>query len=63
MTDTELLIRWPWCSGEAHDVPELYETGYKVELPGDAAVEVRYHVYRCEDCGRTFSELEGRGEA
>jgi uncharacterized Zn finger protein len=60
MTDTELFIRCPWCAGEAREVPELYKTGYKIELPGDAAVEVRYRVYRCNECGRTFSELEGK---
>jgi hypothetical protein len=38
MTDTELLVRCPFCCGEAREIPELYKTGYKVELTGDAAI-------------------------
>jgi len=64
MTDTEPLIRCPWCLfAGAREIPELYKTGYRVALPSDAAVEVRYRVYRCEACGREFDEREGSGKA
>lgn len=56
MTDTELLVRCPFCCGEAREIPELYKTGYKVELPGGGTVEVRFKVFRCNECGRDFSE-------
>ncbi len=56
MTDTEILVRCPFCGGEAREIPELYKTGHKVELPGGAAVEVRFRVYRCDECRREFSE-------
>ena len=56
MTDTDILIRCPRCSGEAREIPELYKTGFKVELPGDAAIEVRFRIYRCNECGKDFSE-------
>ena len=57
MTDTELLISCPFCRSEkTREIPELYKVGYRVELPDDAAIEVRYRVYRCEECGREFDE-------
>ena len=63
MTDTELLVRCPWCAGEAREIPELHKTGYKIELPGGAAVEVRYRVFRCKECGREFDERDGKIQA
>ena len=41
---------------EAREIPELYKAGDKVELPGAAAVEVRFRAYRRNECGRDFSE-------
>jgi len=57
MTDTEILIRCHFCgSDKVREIPELYKVGLRVELPDDAAIEVRYRVYRCEECGREFDD-------
>ena len=59
MTDTEILIRCPFClSDKVRELPGTYKTDFKMELPEGAAVEVRYPVYRCMSCGREFDERE-----
>jgi len=57
MTDTEPLIRCPWCLFAGIRVtPGVYITAFRMKLPHGAAVEVRYLIYRCPQCGRGFSE-------
>jgi len=56
MKEEENLIRCPWCLfAGVREIPGLYKTAYRVELPEGAAVEVRYPIYVCPQCARKFS--------
>ncbi len=63
MTDTEILIRCGFCgSVDIQEQEGMITRIWKVTEPGHSPEEVELKIFVCRQCGRTFNEMEGRGE-
>jgi hypothetical protein len=63
MSDTEILIPCPLCGSiDTKEQKGMVATTWKVVEPGCQSEEVELKIFVCRQCGRTFNEMEGRGE-
>ncbi len=62
MTDTDILIRCPWCSStDVRELKGMYTRKWVSDGPESVPKDVMVQLFRCDQCGREFED-EVRGE-